>query len=83
MARYGFEDGYMLEAASGSVVILGGTIATLWAAHHYSDDDSSISTGINPAHPVATRMLGITAIVASLGGLAMAVRIVIANHNLF
>ncbi len=82
VARYGYVDGFFWETLAGSLVVIGGSVSTLWAAYHYHDADNPLRSNRSPVQPLATRMVGFSAILASGGALMMAVRIVVQRYDL-
>lgn len=73
LARAGAVQDRWVFAGAGLVQTVAGGAVLVWAGAHYDDLHGPLRRGDDVVHPLATRLVGVSAMVASGLGLALAV----------
>ncbi len=73
MARYASESVHFTFAFLGLAQVVVGAGVLLWSARHYEELHGPLRAGESPIHPVATRIVGVGAIVFTGTGLLLAI----------
>ena len=77
LGRYAAAALHPALAVVGIGQVVGGAVLLVWAARHYEDLHAPLRVGQSPVHPTAARIVGVTTVIFTALGTALALAIAV------